>query len=99
MPYTEPSLIALGKARVARVDVVCPGFTSDCLDTLEEIAMEGKAAFLTAGGRDYHYIPCLNDDTAWITALCEITQTHLAGWPTQAGPDAGALAASRTGAP
>ena len=97
-PYTEPTLIALGKAGVKRVDVVCPGFTSDCLETLEEIAMEGKAAFLTAGGQDYHYIPCLNDDAAWITALCELTQQHLAGWPTQAGHDAQALAASRTSA-
>ncbi|NMM13075.1 MAG: ferrochelatase [Rhodoferax sp.] len=97
-PYTEPSLIALGKARVARVDVVCPGFTSDCLETLEEIAMEGKAAFLKAGGKQFHYIPALNDDPVWITALCELTLQHLAGWPTQATPDASALAASRAAA-
>jgi len=97
-PYTEPTLIALGQAGVKRVDVVCPGFTSDCLETLEEIAMEGKAAFLTAGGQAFNYIPCLNDDPAWITALCELTQQHLAGWPTQAAPDDAALAASRTAA-
>lgn len=87
-PYTEPTLRALGKAGVARVDVVCPGFTSDCLETLEEIAMEGRQAFLTTGGKEFHYIPCLNDDPAWITALCEVTQQHLAGWPTQTPPDA-----------
>jgi protoporphyrin/coproporphyrin ferrochelatase len=97
-PYTEPSLIALAKAGVRRVDVVCPAFTSDCLETLEEINMEGRAAFLTAGGKEFHYIPCLNDDPAWITALCEITQQHLAGWPTQSRPDAAVLAAARNAA-
>ena len=94
-PYTEPTLIAMAQAGVKRVDVICPGFTSDCLETLEEINMEGRAAFLGAGGQEFHYIPCLNDDTQWITALCELTQTHLAGWPTQSAPDAAALAASR----
>jgi ferrochelatase len=93
-PYTEPTLIALGKSGVKRVDVVCPGFTSDCLETLEEIAMEGRAAFLMAGGQAFHYIPCLNDDPQWITALCEVTQQHLAGWPTLGAPDASELAAS-----
>ncbi len=97
-PYTEPTLIALGKAGVNRVDVVCPGFTSDCLETLEEIAIEGKAAYLTAGGKEFHYIPCLNDDPIWITALCELTLQHQAGWPTQARPDAQALAASQAAA-
>ena len=97
-PYTEPSLIAMGKAGVKRVDVVCPAFTSDCLETLEEINMEGRAAFLMAGGKEFHYIPCLNAEPAWITALCEITEQHLAGWPTKAAPDAGKLAASRAAA-
>jgi ferrochelatase len=97
-PYTEPSLIAMGKAGVKRVDVVCPGFTSDCLETLEEIAMEGRAAFLTAGGKAFHYIPCLNDDAAWITALCGIAQQHMAGWPTLSPPDAQTLAQSRAAA-
>ncbi len=97
-PYTEPSLIALAKSGVKRVDVICPGFTSDCLETLEEINMEGRAAFLQAGGQQFHYIPCLNDDPAWIGALCELTQTHLAGWPTQNAPDPQTLAASRAAA-
>ena len=97
-PYTEPTLIALGKSGVRRVDVVCPGFTSDCLETLEEISVEGREAFVHAGGKEFHYIPCLNDDPAWITALCGITQQHLAGWPAQTPPDAQALAASRTAA-
>jgi ferrochelatase len=97
-PYTEPSLIAMGKAGVKRVDVVCPGFSSDCLETLEEINMEARHAFLNAGGRDFHYIACLNDDPEWITALCNISERHLAGWPTQVPPSPEALAASRTAA-
>ena len=97
-PYTEPSLIAMGQAGVKRVDVVCPGFTSDCLETLEEINMEAREAFLHAGGKEFHYIPCLNDDPTWITALCDVTQQHLLGWPTQTPPDAQALAASRAAA-
>jgi ferrochelatase len=94
-PYTEPTLHALGAAGVKRVDVVCPGFTSDCLETLEEIAMEGRQAFLTSGGKDFHYIPCLNDNAQWITALADIAQQHLAGWPTRTQPDAQCLRESQ----
>jgi ferrochelatase len=82
-PYTEPTLRELGAAGVARVDVMCPGFPADCLETLEEIAMEGREAFLHAGGKDFRYIPCLNDSPAWITALTGIAERHLSGWPTQ----------------
>ncbi|WP_296507617.1 ferrochelatase [Rhodoferax sp.] len=97
-PYTEPTLIAMGKAGVERVDVICPGFTSDCLETLEEINMEAREAFLHEGGKEFHYIPCLNDDPEWITALCQLTETHLSGWPIRQAPDADALAASRSAA-
>ena len=97
-PYTEPTLMAMGQAGVKRVDVVCPAFTSDCLETLEEINMEGREAFLHAGGQAFHYIPCLNDDPAWISALADITQQHLQGWPTRTPQDAAALAASRAAA-
>ena len=97
-PYTEPTLQALAERGVGRVDVVCPGFTSDCLETIEEIGMEGKEAFLMAGGREYHAIACLNDQPAWITALADIAQQHMGGWPTQAAPDAATLAASREAA-
>ncbi len=94
-PYTEPTLIEMGKAGVGRVDVVCPGFTGDCLETLEEINQEAREAFLHAGGKEFHYIPCLNDSPAWITALSHIAQQHLAGWPVQAdGADALAQARS-----
>ncbi len=82
-PYTEPTLRALARKGVERVDVACPGFVADCLETLEEIAQEGRHAFLGAGGKAFHYIPCLNAEPAWIRALGELTARHLAGWPTQ----------------
>jgi ferrochelatase len=82
-PYTEPTLRELGAAGTGRVDVMCPGFPADCLETLEEIAMEGREAFVHAGGKDFHYIPCLNDTPVWITALSGIAERHLAGWPTK----------------
>ncbi len=94
-PYTEPTLRALGARATRRVDVVCPGFTADCLETLEEIAMEGRDAFLQAGGKEFHYIPCLNDDPGWVAALGALAAQHLAGWPTREEPDAQALANSR----
>ena len=70
----------LGKQKTPRVDVVCPGFVSDCLETLEEISIEGKTIFLTAGGKDYHSIPCLNERDDWIHALADITAANLGGW-------------------
>ncbi|MDP2961290.1 MAG: ferrochelatase [Sulfurimicrobium sp.] len=79
-PYTAPTLQMLGKKGVKRVDVICPGFAADCLETLEEIAMECKAEFLNAGGQEFHYIPCLNERDDWIRALCDITLNHLQGW-------------------
>ena len=82
-PYTEPTLRELGAAGVSRVDVMCPGFPADCLETLEEIAIEGREAFLHAGGKAFHYIPCLNDSSDWITALAGIAERHLGGWPTR----------------
>ena len=97
-PYTEPTLMALAQAGTKRVDVVCPGFTSDCLETLEEIAQKAREAFLHAGGKEFYYIPCLNDQPEWITALCDVAQQHMAGWPTQSMPDAQALADSRAAA-
>jgi protoporphyrin/coproporphyrin ferrochelatase len=79
-PYTLPALVGLAKEGVGRIDVVCPGFVSDCLETLEEIAQEGQAAFLKAGGREFHYIPCLNERPAWIAALVDLAVRNLGGW-------------------
>jgi ferrochelatase len=95
-PYTEPTLIEMAKAGVKRVDVMCPAFVSDCLETLEEISQEARHAFLSAGGQEFHYIACLNDDPAWISALANITAQHLQGWPTLEPVDSGALALSHT---
>jgi ferrochelatase len=94
-PYTEPTLQALARSGIRRVDVACPGFTSDCLETLEEINQEARQAFLDAGGQTFHYLPCLNDSPAWIDALAALSERHLAGWPTREAPDPAALAASR----
>jgi ferrochelatase len=86
-PYTAPTLHEWGKTGVRRVDVICPGFVADCLETLEEIALEGRADFLAAGGKEYHYIPALNEDNAWIKALADLVERQLAGWPTKAPVD------------
>ncbi|MDO8906825.1 ferrochelatase [Hydrogenophaga sp.] len=94
-PYTEPTLIALGEQGVKRVDVICPGFTSDCLETLEEISMEAREAFLHAGGEEFHYIDCLNDSPDWIRALADLTERHLQGWPTKQADDPMELRESR----
>ena len=94
-PYTQPTVEALARAGTQRVDVVCPGFVADCLETLEEIAQEVRDAFLAAGGSSFHYIPCLNDETEWIHALGAIAARHLQGWPTMEAPDARELTAQR----
>ncbi|MBC7719807.1 MAG: ferrochelatase [Chitinophagaceae bacterium] len=97
-PYTEPTLIKLAQAGLTSVDVVCPGFTGDCLETLEEISMEAREAFMHAGGKTFNYIDCLNDSPTWAAALANITAQHLAGWPTHSVPDTAALAASKAAA-
>ena len=79
-PYTQPTLERLAREGVRSVDVLCPGFAADCLETLEEINMEVRQAFTNAGGQRFSYIPCLNADDAWITALTRLARTHLAGW-------------------
>lgn len=81
-PSTDATLRRLAREGVERVDVVCPGFTADCLETLEEIALAGRASFLAAGGRTFHAIACLNDSPAWIDALARLAIRHLQGWPT-----------------
>ncbi|MEY4001653.1 MAG: hypothetical protein RI968_771 [Pseudomonadota bacterium] len=82
-PYTEPTLIALAQKGIRTMDVACPGFTSDCLETLEEINMEGREEFLEAGGESYNYIACLNDSEPAIDLLARLIEEETAGWPTQ----------------
>lgn len=94
-PYTEPTLIALASQGVKRVDVLCPGFTTDCLETLEEIAQEGRDAFMKAGGTEFNYLPCLNDQHEWMLALTDIAMKHLQGWDCAAQMDPAALALQR----
>ena len=94
-PYTQPTLERLAGEGTARVDVVCPGFVADCLETLEEIALECKAAFLSAGGKEFHYIPCVNERPDWIAALRDLVTTHLGGWPVSAQSDPAASARAK----
>ena len=79
-PATEPTLETLAREGKQHVQVVCPGFSADCLETLEEIAQEGRAAFLAAGGQTFHYLPCLNDSDEGMAALQVVAEQHLAGW-------------------
>jgi ferrochelatase len=83
-PYTAPTLVQLAQQGLKRVDLICPGFTSDCLETLEEISMEARHDFLSAGGKEFHYIACLNENTSWVKGMAAIAAQHLAGWPTLA---------------
>ena len=91
-PYTQPTLEDLGRSGVGSVDVMCPGFVSDCLETLEEINMECREAFLHAGGKQFSYIPCLNENQPWIEALTTLSLNHLGNWLSIAPPDAASLA-------
>ncbi|MBU3562426.1 ferrochelatase [Polynucleobacter sp. Tro8-14-1] len=79
-PYTAPTIEKLAKEGCQRIDIFCPGFPADCLETLEEIAMEAREIFLEHGGKDYRYIPCLNSSPKWIEALSDIAHHHLQGW-------------------
>lgn len=79
-PSTEQTLRELAKRKTVNLDVICPGFVADCLETLEEIALEGKKTFLAAGGKEYRYIPCLNDREDWIAALGASILKETRGW-------------------
>jgi protoporphyrin/coproporphyrin ferrochelatase len=92
-PYTSATLKEWGSQKIGRLDVVCPGFVADCLETLEEIAQEGKEIFQHAGGGEYHYIPCLNDRADWMHALTDLVMDNLHGWLIE--PDAAELEQGR----
>jgi len=79
-PYTDDTLLNLPKEGVKKIAVVCPGFAADCLETLEEVAMEGREEFLEAGGSDFAYIPCLNASDTGMAMLELIVRRELAGW-------------------
>jgi ferrochelatase len=79
-PYTDSSVEQLAGDGVVSLDVVCPGFSVDCLETLEEIAMENRENFIRAGGKTFHYIPALNDNPAHIRMMQQLVLRHTAGW-------------------
>jgi protoporphyrin/coproporphyrin ferrochelatase len=80
-PYTDKTLIEWAKTGIKNVQIICPGFSADCLETLEEIKLQNKAFFQEAGGTDFSYIPALNDQSTHINALTEIAIQHCQGWP------------------
>jgi len=80
-PSTADTLRDLGRSGMRRLDVICPGFVADCLETLEEIAIEGQATFLQAGGQQLRYIGCLNDSAHFIRALADLVERNVQGWP------------------
>lgn len=79
-PHTAEIIRGLGRRKLRRVDVYCPGFVADCLETLEEIGIKGRKVFVAAGGGELRVVPCLNEHPAWIAALAEIALRELAGW-------------------
>lgn len=99
-PYTDKTLEQMGKQGTRSIQVLCPGFSADCLETLEEIAMENRDVFLEAGGQRYEYIPCLNATQAHIDMLTGLLERHLSGWPLDGGDDPRKVAerAARLGA-
>src|SRR6185503_1513718 len=83
-PYTDETMKKLGSERLPSVDVVCPGFSVDCLETLEEIDGLNREFFTHAGGGDYRYIPCLNERPDHIAALADVALRQLDGWASPA---------------
>ncbi len=79
-PYTDATLEDLARSGVRSVQVLCPGFAVDCLETLEEIAVENRERFLHAGGERYEYISALNDGDDQVDALAALIHQHLQGW-------------------
>jgi len=80
-PYTDETIAALGKQGISRLDVICPGFSTDCLETLEEIAMQNVELFIESGGESLHYIPALNARKDHVGFLADLVEKHLGGWP------------------
>ncbi len=85
-PYTDETIVELGRRRMERLDVVCPGFAADCLETLEEIAMQNAALFKKEGGGTLHYIPALNARDDHVAFLARLIEKHAGGWP-ESSPD------------
>ena len=84
-PYTDATVRQLAADGVRKLDVACPGFAVDCLETLEEIAMQNRDFFVAAGGETLRYVPALNDSTEQVDSLAALVRRHLQGWPESAG--------------
>ena len=84
-PYTDATVRQLAADGVRKLDVACPGFAVDCLETLEEIAMQNRDFFVAAGGETLRYIPALNDSAEQVDSLAALVRRHLQGWPESAG--------------
>ena len=87
-PYTDETLVEWGREGLERVDVVCPGFSADCLETLEEIAIRGRESFVAAGGGHLRYIPALNAGRAHVDALANLVEHAISDWLADSGDDA-----------
>ena len=85
-PYSDETIAELGQGRLARLDVLCPGFAADCLETLEEMAMQNAEIFRESGGGEYHYIPALNARDDHVSFLARLVEKHAGGWP-ESSPD------------
>ena len=85
-PYTDETLEKWGKEKAGKIDVICPGFAADCLETLEEIAMENADAYRAAGGGELRYIPALNARDDHVAFLSRTIEKNVSGWP-EASPD------------
>ncbi|MEO1325451.1 MAG: ferrochelatase [Pseudomonadota bacterium] len=81
MPYTDFTLEDWGKAGGGKIDVICPGFAADCLETLEEIALQNRELYQEAGGEDLRYVPCLNASDAHVAVLSKVVSDAVSGWP------------------
>lgn len=79
-PYTDETVKQLGATGTQSLDIICPGFSADCLETLEEMAMENREVFIQAGGKEYRYISCLNDSPEHIDAIAALARQHMQGW-------------------
>jgi ferrochelatase len=79
-PYTDVTLEELPKKGIKKIAILTPGFSVDCLETLEEIAMEGKEEFMEAGGENFAYIPCLNDSDLGMSVIEDVVKRELSGW-------------------
>ncbi len=95
-PYTDGRMHDLPNEGVKSLDVVCPGFSADCLETIEEIGEENREYFEESGGETFHYIPCLNDREDHIDMMLELVKKHTQGWdlPTDAEREASRQAAT-----